>query len=552
MVHRKLYTLIWAITLLVLHSVSISSAQDVTDLSDNFDDPTLRNSWVFFDPWQGSANPEAQSTYSVANSHIDINVPAGTEHDLWVGNISAPLLLQAVPDSDLGIEVKFDTLPSLRYQMHGIVLQEDLRTFIRLGIQHDGERQLAFAAFVDGSESTIFLSAGIIGDITPYYLRVLRSGNNWTFRYSEDGVDWMTAIAFVQPLVLTQAGLYAGNSDLNPAYTMSVDYFEVLDSASPFLNTISQAPPEIEVWYGDELSFGQLGVPQPSAQILGRVSDDNGVATLAYSLNSRAPVNLVLGPDQYRLDEVGDFNLEIPFSELVPGLNEVVLVATDITGEATTRTVQVDYEAGTVWPLPYSIDWSNVAQISDVAQVVDGLWSLTSDGIRTVDPGYNRIIVIGDERWPAEYEITFPVTIHSASIAPRGGSVFGVAVGWQGHEGPTQPRRRFLVEALGLIANMHRRPELRIETYPTSLLAQQVRPDIVPGVRYMFKARAELVGDGMGRLSIKVWSVDYPVPEPTDWDLTADIPARNGSIALMAHSVEVTIGNIEITPLDNE
>jgi hypothetical protein len=55
----------------------------------------------------------------------------------------------------------------------------------------------------------------------------------------------------------------------------------------------------------------------------------------------------------------------------------------------------------------------------------------------------------------------------------------------------------------------------------------------------------------MARLSIKVWSVDYPVPEPTDWDLTAEIPARNGSIVLMAHSVEVTIGNIEITPLDN-
>ena len=50
-----------------------------------------------------------------------------------------------------------------------------------------------------------------------------------------------------------------------------------------------------------------------------------------------------------------------------------MITATDNLNNTTTHTVTVNWDyTGQVWPLPYSIDWSTVTNISDVAQVADG------------------------------------------------------------------------------------------------------------------------------------------------------------------------------------
>lgn len=57
----------------------------------------------------------------------------------------------------------------------------------------------------------------------------------------------------------------------------------------------------------------------------------------------------------------------------------MAITATDTLGNATTETITVNYASGNSWPLPYSVDWAAAAQIQDVAQVVDGVWTLHGD-----------------------------------------------------------------------------------------------------------------------------------------------------------------------------
>ena len=48
--------------------------------------------------------------------------------------------------------------------------------------------------------------------------------------------------------------------------------------------------PEIEIWYGDNQKFGHLGNPQKWINILGNVSDQDGIKSLHYSLNNGSEV----------------------------------------------------------------------------------------------------------------------------------------------------------------------------------------------------------------------------------------------------------------------
>ena len=72
----------------------------------------------------------------------------------------------------------------------------------------------------------------------------------------------------------------------------------------------------------------------------------------------------------------------------------------------------------------YSVDWRDVRNIQDAAQVVDGKWQLVKEGVRSVRPGYDRLIAIGDISWQ-DYEVVTTVTIHRLdfdNVGPVSGS----------------------------------------------------------------------------------------------------------------------------------
>ena len=126
-----------------------------------------------------------------------------------------------------------------------------------------------------------------------------------------------------------------------------------------FAATVGDGP-FVDVWYGDYQSFGALGNPQRWINVLGQVIDPDGLSALSFSLNGGPSRSLSVGPFR-RLADPGDFNVEIDFAEMLPGTNTIEIRAVDGLGFETTKTVTVDYSAGNVWPLSYSVDWASAS-----------------------------------------------------------------------------------------------------------------------------------------------------------------------------------------------
>jgi len=313
--------------------------------------------------------------------------------------------------------------------------------------------------------------------------------------------------------------------------------------------------PVIDVWYGSHQVFGHLGNPQQWVNILGNVSDPDGMASLTYSLNGGPESPLSIGPDARRLASEGDFTIEIAYTDLISGSNQVVITATDDFSNQAVETVTVEYVSGNVWPRPYSIDWSSVEEIQDMAQIVDGLWTLEADSIRPVVLGYDRIIAIGDMTWD-DYAVTVPITIHGVDPVyeyPSNGAGVGILMRWNGHvdwDG-SQPRYGWYpMGGMGWYAwESGGSNRLCLFGNRARLIAQDTSRTLDLGVAYNFKMRVETIPDQGGLYSLKVWEASEP--EPPEWDFFGqeglDDP-QNGSLLLMAHHVDASFGDVTITP----
>jgi hypothetical protein len=72
----------------------------------------------------------------------------------------------------------------------------------------------------------------------------------------------------------------------------------------------------IDVWYGEEQTFGSLGNPQEWVNIMGNVSDSDGIASLSYSLNGGAAIPSICGP--YPLPAGETWGLQYRYSQNEP------------------------------------------------------------------------------------------------------------------------------------------------------------------------------------------------------------------------------------------
>ncbi|MDJ0768692.1 MAG: InlB B-repeat-containing protein [Ilumatobacter sp.] len=318
--------------------------------------------------------------------------------------------------------------------------------------------------------------------------------------------------------------------------------------------------PDIDIWYGTQQTYGSVGVPQPYYNVLGNVSDPDGVASLSYTLNGGSPVSLSIGSDDRRLANSGDFNADVREADLVPGANQVAITAIDTLGNSRTRTVTVDY-TDNVWPSTYSIDWSSAATIGEVAQVTDGEWAIEGGGLRTQDPDYDRLVAIGDTGW-TDYEIEVPITVHA--IDPEGfqnwtsgsAAAIGLLMRWNGHtDNPVagmQPKTGWLpYGAIGWYWwTSPTSGSLRLEGNNGSLIGYDGGFPLSVGGTYVYKMRVESISGVGGRYSLKVWPQGSP--EPSGWSLVGQQGAsdpQNGSLLLLAHHIDATFGDVTITPL---
>ena len=629
----------------ILVCLFAASANAAVFVSDDFSSANLNTQvWTIEDP-------VGDATYSLSAGELSISVSSGLDHNVWTsGNMSARVM-QSTDDVDFELEVKFASIPVQKYQLQGVLIEQDDDNFLRFDFYSDGKRLKVFAAsFVDGSP-TVRTNSRINPSSGELFMRVTRVGDQWSQEYSFDGLNWTVAGDFSHQIAANRAGPFVGNAGSAPAFTGTIDYF--FDTAAPIipedgslsgpdttppnlfnidlipisdseisvswstdepsdgmvewglttgyeLGSLSNsaltnqhtfviddlqseniyqirfssadvesnrstssnysidlsAIPTFDIWYGQNQTFGALGQPQRWVNVLGNVFDLDGLGSLGYSLNGQPTQSIAVGPDNKRLQDDGDFNVEIDFADLNPGFNTVDIVATDTLGLGSTERVFVDFsDPNAVWPASYSIDWSNVTNIQDVAQVVDGHWYLETNSVRPVAMGYDRLIAIGDVLWE-DYEVTAALTVHGldpycdTNSCAGGHSLVGLLVRWPGHQDSgRQPNDKWF--PMGSLS-AYKWPGERLEIVrgsDGSSGGQDNGATFPFGVPHFFKMRAETVS-GAHRYSAKFWP--QTDDEPSGWSLTIDeslSETASGSVLLVAHHVDVSFGDVVVTPL---
>ncbi len=228
--------------------------------SDDFNNCTLASQWTYSDP-------VGNSTMLLNGTQLVLSVPAGSNHDVWVGANTAPRIMQPTDDTDFEIEVKFDTTVNSKFQLQGIIIQQDSNNFLRFDFYNDGTNtNIFYAKFengsVDGDDAS--KATPVVGSGSPMYMRIKREGDVFTQSYKLGNGTWetdgVTHVSIAYPgLNVTQSGVFAGNAGVNPAnapaFTAVIDY--VFNTAAP----ISPEDPDTNIL---TLSSSSRGTIEPS------------------------------------------------------------------------------------------------------------------------------------------------------------------------------------------------------------------------------------------------------------------------------------------------
>ena len=112
------------------------------------------------------------------------------------------------------------------------MIKQDDSNFLRFEFYSSASNTNVLAATFVPGPSTFPLTDDIVFNqsigstgIAPLYMRVNRSGDQWTQSYSTDGINWDPGASFTHSINVSAVGTYAGNAGGNPAHTSSVDYF---------------------------------------------------------------------------------------------------------------------------------------------------------------------------------------------------------------------------------------------------------------------------------------------------------------------------------------
>ena len=205
--------------------------------SDDFNSSTLNESlWT-------KVNPLNDATFALIGNGIDnellsITAPVGVSHNVWIDGNFVPRIMQVTDNMDFNIEVKFQSRLNQRYQMQGIIIEQDNSNFLRFEFSSEGLNTHLFAVnFTGGAPITVVDT--IISpspSAVPIYMRVKREGNQWTLSYSTNGNNWIVGASFSKVMNVTSVGPFAGNvnysADPAPAFTVLIDYFHKTFSPS--------------------------------------------------------------------------------------------------------------------------------------------------------------------------------------------------------------------------------------------------------------------------------------------------------------------------------
>jgi hypothetical protein len=328
------------------------------------------------------------------------------------------------------------------------------------------------------------------------------------------------------------------------------------------------ASARLEIWHGHQQRTGHLGIAQPDFNLMGSVGEPEKLLSLQYALNDSTPVELNFRGYR-RLAMDGHFNADIPIASLQSGPNTIELEGRFVDGVVARQVVMLTRLTGAS-PLPLRIDWSTTADPQDVGQYVDGQWRLGEQGLRTAHMGYDRLFLIGDTTWQ-DYQITTEITVHE--VAPdtgplSGGNGLGVVLRFAGHVvgGPrrfpiAQPKWGY--QPFGGMAWLRWQrgapaapPALQFMRGDVNENTDYGLVEVRAGERYVLKALCQTLPDdsegrGVTRYAFKLWHAAAEEPRSWDWEhVQASRDAlRRGGVALVAHHIDASFGNISVLPL---
>ncbi len=310
----------------------------------------------------------------------------------------------------------------------------------------------------------------------------------------------------------------------------------------------------IHLWYGDEQYFGIPGNTQKYINILGNISSIHDIKSAECKINDNAPFTFLTGSDLHRLARNGDFNIEFDRHLLLPGKNDVLISVKDSAGNSAFTKMRIHYCDNYKWPLPYSINWDTVKNIQNVVQVLDGKWELTEDGIRILEPYYDRTLAFGDAGW-TDYEVKAEVIFHSYTIPypdPPNYNVTHAAIAsrWPGFDTDTySPHRKWY--PLG--ATCEFRLFKSADSCSFRILGggskSNMRPEkthnVKMGEKYFLKTRCLSLGSDSAVFSARFWNSSEE--EPSEWDIEfikCPEEIKSGCALIIAHHTELTFGSI--------
>lgn len=326
------------------------------------------------------------------------------------------------------------------------------------------------------------------------------------------------------------------------------------------MGTQAETPLRLEVWHGHAQRVGQHGNAQPDFNLMGIA----GGREAWVSVNGGKARELTIGASQFgfrRLGAEGHFNADIPIAALEPGTNEVHVVASGSEGSLE-ETITLEYVLDGSCPLPHSVDWSELDHVQSAGQAVDGLWELDGDGVRSREPLYDRLFLIGNRDEWHDYEVRTTITVHdvAAETAPKSGAPgVGVIMRFAGHvvDPPrfpdAQPKWGF--QPIGAILWL--RWTSGADEAPVRQFYRGDRNEsddfmafdaFRDGRAFALRAACETSASdpNLTTYRLKVWPVR--TAEPDGWDFEVEQSSaealRSGGVALVAHHVDVTFGDV--------
>ena len=200
----------------------ISSNPD-SPISDDFNACALNtNLWTF-------VNPVGDGTYSLNGKQLLLNVPANVSHNIWADGNRSVRMMQPTQNVDFEIVTKFESVVGKRYQMQGVIIEQDSQNYLRFEVHFDGTSNRLYVARIQNGNPKAIINQVYL-TATPPYLRITRVGPLWSFSSSNDGQTWQAAGSFNYPLTVTRSGVFGANHGTlpnlpAPAHTAIVDYF---------------------------------------------------------------------------------------------------------------------------------------------------------------------------------------------------------------------------------------------------------------------------------------------------------------------------------------